>query len=135
MSAAYQHRLTLNSPSRRVTRHTKHSVWAKSTSATTKFPAGSQVINIRTSIMGLPINFMKKDRGYSWIVLLAIVINNFCCMGYLFTSTGIYGSIYPDLLQEERSKTNAIGSTLVGVFLFTGKKVFYILLLTASDCM
>ena len=87
------------------------------------------MINIHTSIMGLPINFMKKDRGYSWIALLAIVINNFCCMGYLFTSTGIYGSIYPDLLQEERSKTNAIGSTLVGVFLFTGKKIIYIRLL------
>ena len=40
-------------------------------------------------------HFMAKDGLYSWIVLLTIVVNNFCCLGYLFSSVGVFAMSTP----------------------------------------
>ena len=65
--------------------------------------------------------FMNKDGAYSWIVLITIIINNIICMGYLFSSVGVFADVYPQLLHTDQSKANIIGSTLVGVFLLSGR--------------
>ena len=82
-------------------------------------------INCRSSIS--ISRFMKKDGAYSWIVLITIIINNIICMGYLFSSVGVFADVYPQLLHIDQSQANIIGSTLVGVFLLSGRINFTIL--------
>lgn len=67
---------------------------------------------------------MKKDGPYSWLVLLAIIVTNFCCMGYLVGSASIYSEVYPRLLNKDITVTNVIGSTLMGVFMFSGNNSY-----------
>ena len=47
-------------------------------------------------------------------------------MGYLFSSVGVFADVYPQLLHIDQSQANIIGSTLVGVFLLSGRINFTI---------
>lgn len=64
---------------------------------------------------------MEKDGAYSWIVLVTILTNVMFVPGYAMSSIGVFADVYPELLGLDSSQTNIIGSTLVGVLLFSGK--------------
>lgn len=64
---------------------------------------------------------MKKDGVYSWIVLVAIILSNFCSMGYIFCNAALYSDVYPDLLGIDQTKANTISSSGVAILLFTGE--------------
>ena len=46
-------------------------------------------------------NFMRRDRPYSWIILVTIVVNGYCSLGWLFDSIGVFDDTFPELLGIE----------------------------------
>ena len=64
--------------------------------------------------MKLPKSWLQKDGLYSWIVLLAITVNGFCGLGWLFGSIGVLADVFPGYLGINATKTNAlVGPTSV----------------------
>lgn len=65
---------------------------------------------------------MEKDGAYSWLVLVTILINTIFVPGYAMSSVGVLAEVYPELLGLESSQTNIVGTTLIAVILFSGKR-------------
>ena len=68
--------------------------------------------------------FWDKDGPYSWIILAAIALSRFVGISFALTTLGVFADTYPEHFGEEQAKTNVIGSTLLGIFLFSGKCTF-----------
>ena len=69
-------------------------------------------------------SFLDKDGPYSWIILAAIALTRFVGIGIAMSTLGVFADTYPEYFGEEQAKTNVIGSTLLGIFLFSGKCTF-----------
>ena len=64
--------------------------------------------------------FWKKDGPYSWVILITIVLSRFAGLGFAIATTGVLADEYPRHFGVEQAETNVIGSTLLGVYLFSG---------------
>ena len=71
--------------------------------------------------MKFPKSWLQKDGLYSWIVLLAITVNGFRGLGWLFGSIGVLADVFPGYLGIDATQTNALGSTFIGMGTFTGR--------------
>ena len=69
-------------------------------------------------------NFMRRDGPYSWIILVTIVVNSFCSLGWLFGSIGVFADTFPELLGIDEAKGSSLGSRIQGICFFTG--IYYL---------
>ena len=67
--------------------------------------------------------FWRIDGPYSWIILFNIALSRFIGIRFAFITTGVLADKYPRHIGVERAQTNVIGSTLLGVSLFSGEEV------------
>ena len=65
--------------------------------------------------------FYKHDGPYSWIVLVVLILNTFSTYGFMAGSVGLLGNAFPDVFDEDQTKTNIISSVAFGVYLFSSK--------------
>lgn len=55
------------------------------------------------------------------MILVTIVLSRFVGIGFAVATTGVLADEYPRHFGVEQAQTNVIGSTLLGVFLFSGE--------------
>ena len=67
--------------------------------------------------------FWRKDGPYSWNILFNIALSRFIGISFALITTGVLADKYPRHIGVERAQTNVIGSTLLGVSLFSGEEV------------
>lgn len=64
--------------------------------------------------------FWRKDGPYSWVIMVTIAVSRFSGISFGLTTLGVLAGEYPKHFGVEQAQTNLIGSTLLGMFLFSG---------------